>query len=113
MILYRVCNDEEYKNIISNNYNIIGNVCKKTSINSHNYKDGHKYLHFFDNLSNIFYLDINEKKYLCIYEIPDDIAIKYKGYGLYCDYIRFKGLEKIDEFAIDMEELSIEYINKI
>lgn len=41
------------------------------------------------------------------------MALKYENYGLYCDYINFKCLNRIKEYAIDTRELSFYNIVKI
>ena len=113
MHLYRVCKEEEYDKIMSNNSDIGKNMITNNKLNTHNYASSIKYLHFFTKESDIIYLRHLKNRYLCTYNIPDEITNKHIGYGYYLDCLNFRRLETILEYAIPSNNISIANIEKI
>lgn len=52
-------------------------------------------------------------KYLCIYNIPEDILKQYEGIWYYLDYFKFAIKIEVDEYAIKCHELSFDYLEKV
>ena len=114
MKVYRVCRINEVNNILnSKDFNLIYNINKNGSQNTHKYKEGVSYLHFFDKIENLLYLDLYNNYYISIYDIPYELLSLYKGKGIYYDFISFKSIVKIDEYAIPTYELNFDYLKEI
>ncbi len=117
MILYRVCGESEKNDLINKSLESIGKygseyLDDKIRCNNHRYKRDTKYMHFFESIYDIFYA-YWDFTYLCVYEIPDNIALKYKGLGYYYDLINFKELKSINEYAIDIKDMCLDYLKEI
>ena len=77
MLVYRVCSKEEIDKLFQNrDIKDIGNYCTKTDVNNHEYEENSKYIHFFKEKSSIFHFLLRER-YICEYDIPDEILAKY------------------------------------
>ncbi len=115
MIVYRLCNEEEGTKILNGEdfQNIGKPFTKRITANDFNYLEGEKYLHFFKRKDNIFYLRIREGKYICTYDIPDDILKTSEGTGRYHNYIYSHIIDEVPEYAINCKLLKPEYIVKI
>lgn len=114
MIVYRVCNKEEIENIFKDNSFInIGHSFIKSNLNTHNYNEKIKYLHFFANINNIFYLRTLKDRYLCTYDIPCDILNNYQGIGYYLDYINYRELNEVIEYAVCNNVIELSYLKEI
>lgn len=114
MLVYRVCKNIEFKKILNeNNFNNIGNYFTKTNLNTHNYDEKYKYLHFFKDKESIFYLRTLKDRYLCIYDIPEEILSKYIGTGYYWDFINYKDLNDVVEYAIENEAIDISFLKQV
>lgn len=114
VIVYRICKKEELYEIFKGNSFInSGSACSITRLNTHRYESSNKYLHFFQNKSNIFYLRTLKDRYLCVYDIPSDILQKHKGVGYYWDYINFKTLNEVVEYAIETDDMNFEYLKQV
>ena len=110
MLVYRICSSDEINNIFSDyKFNNVGNYFKNSTLSSHNYKEDKKYMHFFHNKDSILYLS-TDNKYLCTYNIPDEVLDKYKGFGNYMDYFNFSSLVTIVEYAIENIEIDFEFL---
>ena len=120
MLVYRLCKVGEVEKLLNNkDVNEIAipgsNLIKKQqekNINSHCYNFQLSYLHFFKKLESIFYF-YTADKYICTYDIPDEILEKYEGEGFYLDYINFEKTQKTVEYAIPSNELDFSYLVKI
>ena len=115
MQVFRLCNKEEIENILSSrNFRNIGHACKVDSRkNTHQYVSNKKYMHFFSHETGILHMLPSKGKYICVYNIPDDILKKSEGIGHYYDFINFKSIQKIPEYAIENEEIRFNYLDKI
>lgn len=92
MLVYRFLEESELKNILAKQTSSLGNFydAKDYECNSHKYKKGYKYLHFFKDKNNISYIANfhNNKKaeatfFVATFDIPIWILLKTKGKGFY------------------------------
>lgn len=120
MLVYRICDKEEIDKLFEN-YNIedIGfkivdkNYYGVYKPNNHKYKNNKKYLHFFKDLENIFYLSTKKDRYICTYEIDDKILNKTKGIGKYLNFINYIHLIEVEEYAINIKLLDFNNLLKV
>lgn len=113
MLVYRICKKEEIEKLFKNhNIEDIGNCFSLTEVNNHHYEPNQKYLHFFKDKDSILHFLLKEK-YLCIYDIPEDILKQYEGIGYYLDYFKFAIKIEVDEYAIRSNKLNFDYLEKI
>lgn len=113
MLVYRVCRKEEILKLFDKyDMNDIGNYFSITEVNNHHYEPNQKYLHFFKDKDSILHFLLKDK-YLCIYDIPEDILKQYEGIGYYLDYFKFAVKIEVDEYAIKCHELSFDYLEKV
>jgi len=114
MIVYRLCKEDEYSAIFKNSdFSNLGNSFKPWVLNTHKYIEGIKYMHFFAAKDSLFYLSLNQGKYVCIYDIPDDILVMGDGFGYYMDYINFRNMDKVREFALPSLMVRFEYLRTV
>lgn len=114
MIVYRICKKNEIDSIFnSSSFSSIGNFCGVFNGNSHSYMKNKKYMHFFDKKINILYLNPSKEEYLCEYNISDEILERYKGIGEYLDFIYWKSISKVEEYAIPSELIVFDNLEKI
>ena len=120
MLVYRLCKigevnkllkEKSFENVGTPGQLLIERQHEK-NVNNHVYDYQKTYLHFYKRLQSIFYL-YTEDKYLCTYDIPDEILAKYQGYGFYYDYRDRSRAVSTVEYAIDINELSFNYLCKI
>lgn len=107
MKVYRLCDENEVQDILSRHtLQDIGNLfksdCKK---NIHNYIEGKKNIHFFDNIYSVLFFNSNKEKYIRVYDIPIDILDVNKVIGYYLDYVSFSKMNNITEFAIEITNI--------
>ena len=58
MKVFRLCREDEVKQILnSKSFENVGNYCRNSERNSHNYNEDVRYLHFFKNKSDLLYLN--------------------------------------------------------
>lgn len=113
MLVYRVCSSEEIIKLFNDgNFSNIGNYFNENKLNTHNYNSDKKYLHFFQNIENVIYVE-TKGRFLCTYDIPNEILEKYKGFGNYLDSFNFSSLVSILEYAIEVDEMDFEYLESI
>jgi len=114
MIVYRVCKENEINEIIKNkDFSYIGCNLNNTNLNNHNYEKNQLYLHFFPDKDDIFYLRTLKNRYICTYDIPEEVLEKYKGNGYYWDFLYFHGISIVSEYSIKNTDISFEYLIKI
>lgn len=115
MLVYRICQKNEIETILKDKTFI--NAGKYYEINNkkntHKYLINKKYIHFFKDKDSIFYLNTDAKMYICTYNIPNHLLETHYGIGYYLDRIYYKNLEKVDEYAIENEFISFNYLLKI
>lgn len=114
MIVYRICKKEELQKVIEdNNFTNTGYNFSVSDLNTHNYNKNSKYLHFFLNKESIFYLRTLKDRYICVYDIPEDILNRYKGIGYYWDYINYRTLNKVTEYAIENKVIDLKFLKQV
>lgn len=115
MKVYRLCNNDEIKSILKNrNFNTVGqNFEINPEKNTHKYLQDIEYLHFFKKPISLLYLSLLKGKYICVYNIPDNILQQYEGTGLYLDFIFFRNLHELKEYAVPCGKLKLSYIERI
>ena len=114
MLVYRICDKEEVNSIIHNqSCEAAGFEYLNKLKSTHNYEEGKLYMHFFDRLSNILYLDPVKGRYICTYNIPEEVLKDYQGKRTYVDIIRHINMCSVPEYAIPSENVNFEYLQKI
>ena len=114
MLVYRICKKDEIDNILNNKSFVnVGNNYNYSCINNHNYNKDKKYLHFFLNLDSILYLRTLKDRYLCIYDIDDNILNKNEGLGYYLNYISYSTLDEVIEFRLENKEINFDYLKQV
>lgn len=96
MVVYRLCKDDEYFDIFEyRDFSNLGGYFTPSTLNTHKYLEHTNYMHFFADKSSLFYLSLNQGKYVCIYDIPDEILVLGDGVGYYMDYINFRNMDEV------------------
>lgn len=114
MIVYRICKKEEIQEIFrDNSFTNVGSYSCDSNLNTHHYDKNNKYLHFFLNKDSIFYLRTLKDRYICVYDMPEDILEQYKGIGYYWDYINYKNLNEVIEYAVEISNIKMAYLKQI
>ena len=85
MKVYRIANRLEIDKFLENKtFSNVGSTFNETcKNNSHHYKKNTFYMHFFDSKDDIFYFNSPLKRFLCTYNIPDEVTNGYLGLGKY------------------------------
>ena len=115
MLVYRLCQEKEINEIMDNKSfdNVGRHYTVNNRVNTHNYRDDKKYLHFFKDRDSIFYCSTSSGNYICTYDIPNDVLLEGKGIGHFLDRISFKHLQDAEEYAIITDNLSFDYLEKV
>ncbi|MBE5757341.1 MAG: hypothetical protein E7345_00205 [Clostridiales bacterium] len=114
MIVYRLCREDEIQKILRNlSFEGVGYYCRNNEKNSHTYNEDIKYMHFFKNKTDLLYLNTLMGRFICVYDIPEELLLKHFGYGKYYDYIRFATLKDVEEFAIPSDNIRFNYLQSI
>lgn len=110
MIVYRVCSKREITKIISDKeFYDVGNYYDiNLKLNTFRYNKNIKYLHFYDRYEDILHSNVSKGRFVCEYDIPEEVLIKYSGIGFYLGYINFRYLVDVKEYAIPAFELVFE-----
>ena len=120
MIVYRLCSNEEVKEILdSKSLATVGKTGKdlfaiqqRENVSNHNYFCENRYLHFFADKASIFYLNVGNNC-ICTYNIPDEILADGLGEGYYHDLVNYQRMVKVLEYAIDVSLLSFDWLERI
>lgn len=112
MLVYRVCSKREIMAIINDKgFTNVGNYYDvNLKRNTFKYDSGVRYLHFYDKYDDVLHSNTDKGRYICEYDIPDDILTKYSSVGFYLDYINFRSLVDVREYAIPTYELVFKYL---
>lgn len=115
MKVYRLCNEDEIKSIAENgDYSDVGKSFESNpKKNTHNYNPESQYLHFFARMLETLYLSPTKGKYICEYDIPDEILKDAKGKGFYWDFVNFSSLHELEEYAVECPKIRFEYLKKV
>lgn len=121
MIVYRVIEDvysyvgqknprNEYRDYLNGVISVPKNSFND-GINTHDYKSGVSYLHFFhyyegalEYVSGIPSMGWDGRCFIATYDIPDEVLDKYRGLGIYPESIH--AAIPLLEYAIPFDELS-------
>lgn len=118
MKVYRYLSETELKEIINGNIQNIG-CCyereKYKKVNTHRYKSGVKYLHFFKNKNLIYqirYIHRYDKQnyYICEFDIPIKYLIFNAGIGKYASCGYDNDNETAIEFIVEAEKLNPKWL---
>ena len=115
MLVYRICNQEEKDILLSRkSFDNIGKLCSiDNKKNTHNYKYGKKYIHFFKDIDSIFYLKTTKNHYICTYDIYDELLINYKAVGFYLDRMFLRKIDSVIEYALESDLIHFDYLCSI
>ena len=115
MKVYRIASRIEIDKFLTNkSFDKIGSKFNETCINNnHHYQMDTYYMHFFDNKSDIFYFYNCLKRFICTYDIPDEILNEYSGIGKYFSKYRYQKEEYVLEYAIPSKYIKLEYLESI
>ncbi len=115
MKLFRLCCEKEIEYILNNcTLQGLGNFFENDNKrNTHKYIENKRYIHSFDNIINVLFLNPPKENYICVYDIPDDITNDNKKTGYYLDFINFNYKCNVVEYAINSEKIKYEYLDKI
>ena len=114
MKVYRYLPEKELNQILSGDKNV-GSFFEhqKDSIsNTHHYKKGEKYLHFFKNKNNIakikqYYKTVNVNWYICEFDIPIKHLFTHFGIGYYDEWFGYDQIiHKVIEYAVPAKEFN-------
>lgn len=112
MKVYRLCTREEIMAIAQNkNFRKVGKHFEiNENIKSHNYHPKRKYLHFFKNKSSLMYLSTIAGRFICVYDLPEQLLNKRKGVGKYRDFVNFTSLHTLEEYAVETSLLEYKHL---
>ncbi len=121
MQVFRVCDKEEIDKILGGvDFRYIGapgEIYKREPgevvVNNHFYEENEMYMHFFPKFGDLFYINLEEGKYICVYDIPEEILNESIGYGEYKDLFTYSLSRKVPEYCINSKKLKFEYIEQI
>lgn len=106
MKIYRYLSEDELNNIINGNVDCIGAYFKRgTLVNTHQYIEDEKYLHFFkykQSMAEIrnLYRSFKKPFYFCEFEVPKLVLFFAAGKGYYLNH-GYKDFENaVTEYAI-------------
>lgn len=119
MKVYRYLSQVELDYILEGNIELIGTEYDNDifkDINSHRYKKGVKYLHFYKNKKDIRHIQRMNKAttrldyYICEFDIPLLVIMQGWGYGKYNSYRRSVPFEQVVEFKMPATKLKPDYL---
>ena len=70
-------------------------------------------MHFYATYGSIFYYNSQDRRYICTYDIPDDVLEQSKGTGYYLDLEFFEHLQEVTEYAVEIDLLDFSYLKKV
>lgn len=119
MKVYRYLSELELKSILTNNLSNVGyeyaNNLNFQQSNTHRYKKGVKYLHFFKSKLDcirVKSIHSNGKAnfYVAEFNIPFTTLAKHIGYGIYSTKGYDVDYDKVTEFAIPTNKINSNYL---
>ena len=120
MLVYRVCSQEEitmileeksFENVGKSGKDLIA-VQQQKNVNNHEYHFQKNYLHFYKDKMSMFYMK-TENTYLCTYNIPDDILAPREKEGYYLDFVNYRRIVRVPEYALETSLLNFDYLDKV
>lgn len=115
MKVFRLCNKEEIDKINKcADFNLLGKSYQEDSVkNTHKYDREKRYMHFFKDEISVLFLSPRKGKFICEYDIPDDILKESEGYGNYADFVNFAKILRVPEYAIPSEKMKKEFLKRV
>lgn len=118
MKVYRYLSENELKSILTDDLSNVGyeyaNNLKLQQSNTHRYKKGIKYLHFFKSKADCVRIKaIHNNKtnfYIAEFNIPFATLAKHIGYGIYSTTGYDVDYDEVTEFAIPTHKLKSSYL---
>ena len=115
MKVYRYATKDEIDNILNGNISQIGKIYEKRNCNTHNYKEGVKYLHFYKNIKSILEikkLRKSKSKTFCIceFDIPMVVLMLGKGVGYYNASGYDVDLNSHAEYIVPVEQMKKKWL---
>lgn len=117
MKVYRYLGARELEEILAGNTDTIGKTFSKKAFrlsNSHRYKEGVRYLHFFQNIKDIEKIKFEHqnargKFYVCTFDIPKKLM--KKGVGRYTNQRGYDFfVEKAKEYILPANDLDCKFL---
>lgn len=82
--------------------------------NTHKYREGVKYLHFFKNVKDIKHIrevrDDNKEHFLCQFDMPFLTLLMHSGTGYYSSSGYDIDYETVKEYAVPTDDVKAEYL---
>lgn len=115
MKVIRLCKGQEIKQILeTHSFSGAGlSSVINPKLNTHLYKRNEFYLHFFTKLENIFYLNVQKGCFICTYDMPNELLEQYQGIGYYLDFIFYRNLVEVVEYAVESKKMNFDYLEKV
>lgn len=121
MEVFRICNKDEIDKINSiENLSCVGSFGSSfiknneiRNINNHSYVSSERYLHFFKSKGNILYWYPKKGRYVCTYDLPDNILNGNLRYGKYISVFNYERIVDIEEYAVLSKMIKKNYLIKI
>ncbi len=118
MKVYRYLSEDELNHMLSGRINRLGsNFSSEYSANTHKYKRGVRYLHFFLKKDSIKYIqELHDASfqdyYTATFNIPMLTLMRFRGKGRYQKCRIFINSEIVQpiEFAIPVDEFDVKYL---
>ena len=117
MKVYRYLDEEELNNILSGNIDKIGKEYSrhaKGEVNTHKYKEGEKYLHFFKDKKGCEEISIvmgkGKNYYVCEFNIPFRHLLFRSGKGYYVSHGYDSDYETFKEYILETSKFKSEYL---
>ena len=110
--VYRYSSQEEVALLQYKQTEGLGKERNRTGANTHRYKAGEKYLHFFESKdlpSHITYLLPGIKDYICSFNVPLTVLKKHRGIGKYNPQGYDVDVIDLVEYAIPVSEFKPEW----
>ena len=115
MRVYRYLCEEELQSILDGSMNKVGTTKINNASNTHHYKPGVKYLHFFKNLEDLHDIRMIKKYnknnfYVGLFDIPLPTLLMNMGKGYYEAHGYDMDRVTIREYAIPADKIKPEYL---
>ncbi len=107
MLVYRICGEDEAIRVLNgDDFNHIGKPVKKFR----GEYDFDNYLPFFIAVYNMFYLKDLVGKFICAYDIPEEILAVSKDTECYQNFAHPHAVDNINQYLVNCDLLSHDYL---
>lgn len=115
MRLYRIISKRELDLVFQEkSFRHVGSTYQTDLKNKHFYYPNIFYMHFFLNKTDTLYLLGSNKRYICTFEVPNELLKEeYLGIGRYLDLFFFQTMQDVREYAIPNYLISIDDLIQI